>query len=78
MNINDKINFLIKKNMPVDIPNLIIDDSTDLVEDIGMDSICFFAFLLDLEEEFKINMLCFEIDSLKLGDIKKIVEIKLS
>lgn len=43
-----------------------------------MDSICFFAFLLDLEEEFKINMLCFEIDSLKLGDIKKIVEIKLS
>ena len=48
MNINDKINFLVKKNMPVDIPNLIIDDSTDLVEDIGMDSICFFAFLLDL------------------------------
>ena len=78
MNINDKINFLVKKNMPVDIPNLIIDDSTDLVEDIGMDSIFFFAFLLDLEEEFKINMLCFEIDSLKLGDIKKIVEIKLS
>ena len=46
MNINDKINFLVKKNMPVDIPNLIIDDSTDLVEDIGMDSLLKCTILL--------------------------------
>ena len=57
MNINDKINFLVKKNMPVDIPNLIIDDSTDLVEDIGMDSICFLLFCWIWKRNLK--LICF-------------------
>ncbi len=77
MNIEKKITSIIKKNMPYPIPEIIIDDNTDLVEDMNFDSISFFAFLLDLEEEFGINFLCFEIETLTFKDIKKMVERKL-
>lgn len=77
MNVEEKIKSIIEKNMPCPIPKLVIDDNTDLIGDVGFDSISFFAFLLDLEKEFGINFLCFEIESLVFKEIKKIVEDKL-
>lgn len=77
MKIEKKLKSMIEKHMPCPIPGLIIDDNTDLVEDMRFDSISFFALLLDLEEEFCINFLCFEIESLVYKDIKKMIEDKL-
>lgn len=77
MNIDKKIKSIIIKHMPYPIPDSEINSETDLVDDLGFDSISFFAFLLDLEEEFEISFLCFEIETLILKNIVKMVENKL-
>ncbi len=77
MNIDERIKNIIIKNMSYPISDLEINSETDLVNDLGFDSINFFAFLLDLEEEFEISFLCFEIETLVFKNIVKMVEKKL-
>ena len=56
-NIEMKIRTIIERHMPSPGIEVIIGDDTDLVEDLGFDSISFFSLLLDLEQEFGISFL---------------------
>ncbi|WP_138305659.1 acyl carrier protein [Agathobacter rectalis] len=76
-NIEMKIRTIIERHMPSPGIEVIIGDDTDLVEDLGFDSISFFSLLLDLEQEFGISILCFEIESLVFKNIIKMVKDKM-